>query len=138
MSKFLNSIPDNTETKREMIDFSFIEPNPYNKEIYDKSEIDILRLSIEAEGLRQPLEVFKRIYDHAGEQMKVILHLVWATGLRVGEVANLQHNDIENNMIKVRGKVKTINSTREIPIPLELYKILKGIQDLLLPVIKQS
>ena len=60
MSKFLNSIPDNIETKREMIDFSFIEPNPYNKEIYDKSEIDILRLSIEAEGLRQPLEVVRK------------------------------------------------------------------------------
>ena len=60
MSKFLNSIPDNVETKREMIDFSFIEPNPYNKEIYDKSEIDILRLSIEAEGLRQPLEVVRK------------------------------------------------------------------------------
>lgn len=88
-----------------------------------------------------PTDIFWEIYDHANEEMKIILYLAWCTGLRVGEITGLQHKDISNNLIKVRRSIadttegllitntKSINSYRELPIPDNLSVMLKEINN---------
>lgn len=86
-----------------------------------------------------PLDHFTKIYKEADVEFKILLELVWSTGIRVGEVAGLKAIDIDDVQkgIHVRRAIartsnglivkepKTIYGKRFIPIPIGLIKILK-------------
>lgn len=117
--------------KEAMLD-GIIETNPVDnvrKPKYIKKEKSII-----------PVKDFWNIYDHADERMKVILYLAWCTGLRVGEIAGLQHGDISDKYLNVKRSVskssdglivKTPKSNygiRKLPAPKNLINMLSSIE----------
>ena len=90
--------------KEAMLD-EIIESNPVanvRKPKYVKKEKKII-----------PPKDFWEIYDIADEKMKIILYLAWCTGMRVGEIVGLQHNDMDTIMVKDK-KISIINVKRSI------------------------
>ena len=63
--------------------------------------------------------------EFTGRRERMVLELLYGTGIRLSEMLNLQDKDISGGAIRVLGKR---NKERIIPLPAELQRTIKGYQ----------
>jgi integrase len=75
-----------------------------------------------------PLE-YKGLMKHAASHLKPIIAMGYHTGMRLGEILNLtwEKMDLINRVISLEAEDTKDGEPREVPIPEELFSILKAI-----------
>lgn len=72
-----------------------------------------------------PEDIVCRVLGEVDEQMKIIIYLMFGSGLRVSELVRIRTQDIYDNYISVRGKGKAGGKCREVLVHPEIMKLVR-------------
>jgi len=110
-----------------LISNKFVENNPFDKIIAPKVKKKLPSF-INSVEIDNSSEIIQFTDDFIGKRDKVILEILYCTGIRLSELINLKHSNIDsfNQTIKVIGKR---NKERIIPFPPSLLDFLKEYEE---------